>query len=161
MGSGYDPPTGNGYHPPSGNNDTRPAPHVVLNNPAFHGRPAWNWNRGVMWQPAPRYWGGGFWGPFAFGLAAAAIGAALYGTFLDPATNEYVTSYQVAEGSPGATLLENYQLTQTPCGPPNLVVIFGPDENGGDDSVICAYPNNLVGPGEYDVDPSTLTLVSQ
>jgi len=47
-------------------------------------------------------------------------------------------------------------LTQTPCGPPNLVVILGPDN-----SVICAYPNNLVAPGEYSLDPSTLTIVSQ
>jgi hypothetical protein len=36
------------------------------------------------------------------------------------------------------------------------VVIFGPDN-----SVICAAPNDIVGPGEYDLDSSTLTLVSQ
>jgi hypothetical protein len=51
-------------------------------------------------------------------------------------------------------MLANYQLTQTPCGPPNLVVIFGP-------TVICAYPNNLVAPGEYTLDPSSLTIASQ
>jgi hypothetical protein len=42
-----------------------------------------------------------------------------------------------------------------PCGPPDLVVIFGPDN-----SVICAEPNNLVSPGEYQLDPSDLTIVS-
>jgi hypothetical protein len=52
--------------------------------------------------------------------------------------------------------LQNYGLQQTPCGPPDLVVIWGPDN-----SVICAYPNNLVGPGNYGVDPSSLTLISQ
>ncbi len=133
--------------------NNRPPSHVRVDNPRYRGRPAWGWNRGVVWAPAPAYWGGGFWGPFAFG---AAFGAVLYGTFADQATNQVFTSYQVAQGSPGATLLSNYQLTQTPCGPPDLVVIFGPDN-----SVICAYPNDLVGPGEYEIDPSTFTLVSQ
>ena len=110
----------------------------------------------MSWAPAPSYWGGGFWGPFAFGVAAAVLGVAAYGTYLDPTSNVYFPSYQVAPGSPGVTLLENYQLTQTPCGPPGLVVIFGPDN-----SVICAAPNDLVGPGAYDLDPSNLTLVSQ
>jgi hypothetical protein len=110
----------------------------------------------VTWAPATSYWGGGFWGPFAIGVATAVLGVAAFGTYLDPATNAYFPSYQVAPGSPGAILLENYQLTQTPCGPPGLVVIFGPDN-----SVICAVPNGLVGPGEYAIDPSNLTLVSQ
>lgn len=44
----------------------------------------------------------------------------------------------------------------TSCVPPNLVVIWGPD-----DSVICAYPNNLVAPGNYKRDPATLTMVSK
>ncbi|MFY9663523.1 MAG: hypothetical protein WAK19_03635 [Candidatus Cybelea sp.] len=44
----------------------------------------------------------------------------------------------------------------TSCVPPNLVVIWGPD-----DSVICAYPNNLVAPGNYKRDPATLTIVSK
>jgi hypothetical protein len=52
--------------------------------------------------------------------------------------------------------LENYGLEQTECGPPNLVVIWGPDN-----SVICAYPNDLVGPGNYELDPETLTIVSK
>lgn len=98
----------------------------------------------------------GFWGPFALGLAAAAVGAIAYGSFIDPANNEVIPSYQVAPDSAGATLLSNYQLMQTPCGPPNLVAIFGPDN-----TVICAQPNGLVGPGEYDVDSSNLSLVSQ
>lgn len=129
---------------------------TVVTNPARRGQRAWEWNRGVTWAPAPAYWGGGFWGPFAFGAAVAALGAAAFGAFTDPTNGALYPSYQVAPGSPGAALLENYQLTQTPCGPPDLVVIFGPDN-----SVICAAPNSLVGPGEYDLDSATLTLVSQ
>jgi hypothetical protein len=138
-------------------------PPVVANHnrrpivdPRYRGQRQWTWNRGVVWAPAPTYWGGGFWGPFAFGAAAVAIGATLYGSFADPATSQDYASYEVAPGSPGAELLANYQLTQTPCGPPNLVVIFGPDN-----SVICAAPNDQVAPGEYDLDPSTLSLVGQ
>jgi hypothetical protein len=119
-----------------------------IGNPAFHGS-AWGWNRGVAWRPAPTYWGGGFWGALAF-----SSGAALFGE-LSLADQTY-DSYEVYPDSPGATLLDNYQLIQTPCGPPGLVVIWGPDN-----SVICAYPNGTVGPGEYDIDPSTLTLVSE
>jgi hypothetical protein len=144
------PPVAN--RPPVNGNGRR----NVVANPARRGQRAWEWNRGVAWAPAPTYWGGGFWGPFALGAAAAAIGTAGFGSFTDPSTNSLLTSYQVAPGSPGAALLENYQLTQTPCGPPGLVVIFGPDN-----SVICAAPSNLVGPGEYDLDSSNLTLVSQ
>jgi hypothetical protein len=53
-------------------------------------------------------------------------------------------------------LLQNYQLQQVPCGPPDLVVIYGPDN-----SVICAAPNTIVAPGYYNLDPTTLTIVSQ
>jgi hypothetical protein len=114
---------------------TRPAARGrTIGNPRNWTRP-WQWNNGVVWAPAPLYWGGGFWGPFAFGLALG--------------------DYIAEPDTPGYILLENYGLTQTPCGPPNLVVIFGPDG-----SEICAYPNNLVAPGEYSVDPTTLTLVS-
>jgi hypothetical protein len=119
-----------------------------INNPAFRGN-AWGWNHGVAWNPAPAYWGGGFWGALAFTAAAALFGEIAY-------AGQTYTSYQVYPDSPGAQLLANYQLTQTPCGPPNLVVIWGPDN-----SLICAFPNNVVGPGEYDVDPTTLTLVSE
>jgi hypothetical protein len=152
--------------PPNSGNSRPPIAHAppangnrgrtVVVNPVRRGQRAWEWNRGVSWAPAPAYWGGGFWGPFALGVAAAALGADAYGSFADPATNSIFPSYQVTPGSPGAALLENYQLTQTPCGPPGLVVIFGPDN-----SVICAAPNDLVGPGEYDLDSSNLTLVSQ
>jgi hypothetical protein len=127
---------------------------TVVANPRYHAQRPWDWNHGVTWAPAGRYWGGGFWGSFALGAAAVALGAAAFGA-LDYDNNQY-TSYQVAPDSPGATLLENYGLTQTPCGPPDLVVIFGPDN-----SVICADPNATVGPGQYDLDPSTLTIVSQ
>jgi hypothetical protein len=126
----------------------QPENHRVVGNPRYHGN-AWGWNRGVVWNPAPRYWGGGFWGPFALGVvAAAAFGSIYYG-------DETFDSYQAEPDTPGADLLESYQLTQVPCGPPDIVVIFGPD-----DSVICAQPNDLVAPGEYQIDPSTLTIVS-
>jgi hypothetical protein len=122
----------------------------VVVNPVYRGGPAWGWNHGVAWYPAPAYWGGGFWGAMAIGVTSAAV----YGAIM--ANNVRYASYQIQPNSPGATLLNNYQLTQTPCGPPNLVVIFGPNN-----SVICAYPNNIVSPGNYNLDPSTLTLTSQ
>lgn len=135
------------YRPPN----YRPTrPPVVIVNPIYHGRPAWGWNRGYAWYPAPAYWGGGFWGT----LAIAATSAAVFGYIYGSSGDQYV-SYQVQPNSPGAQLLQAYQLTQTPCGPPNLVVIYGPDN-----SVICAYPNNLVSAGTYNVDPSTLTISS-
>jgi hypothetical protein len=135
------------------NNPSRQMPSNVgarrrIGNPSFHGN-AWGWNRGVAWNPAPTYWGGGFWGALAFSADAA-----LFGELLD--SGQTYDSYAVYPDSPGATLLANYQLTQTPCGPPDLVVIWGPDS-----SLICAIPNGTVGPGEYDIDPSTLTLVSE
>jgi hypothetical protein len=126
----------------------QPQNHRVINNPRYNGG-SWGWNRGVVWNPAPRYWGGGFWGPFALGVIAAAAYGSIY---YDDGT---IDSYQVEPDTPGAELLESYQLTQVPCGPPDIVVIFGPD-----DSVICAQPNDLVAPGEYQLDPSTLTIVS-
>ena len=89
-----------------------------------------------MWVGYDGYWGNGFWGPLAYGLSAA--------------------SCVVATGSPGASLLQAYDLRQTPCGPPDLVEIYGPDG-----SEICAYPNALVAPGAYSVDPDTLTLYSE
>ncbi len=140
-----------GFNLPHDVQPSRPGGHpTVQRMPSYQARPPargrpignphgwshpWQWNGGIAWAPAPLYWGGGFWGPFAFGLALGA--------------------YIVQPETPGYTLLENYGLTQTPCGPPNLVVIYGPDG-----SEICAYPNNLVAPGEYEVDPTTLTLVS-
>jgi hypothetical protein len=104
---------------------------------------AWNWNRGNVWYGRPNYWGGGFWGAFSLGLA-----------FND---NNYNATpyYAVQQSSPGAQLLQQYGLTQTTCDQANLVDITGPD--GGE---ICAYPNNMVSPGQYSVDPSTLSLVS-
>jgi hypothetical protein len=102
----------------------------------------WYWNRGIAWGPSPAYWGGGFWGAFGINLA-----------FNQPAPANYY--YQVAPSSPGSQLLANYGLTQTDCNQPNLVDISGPDG-----SEICAYPNNQVGPGQYNVDPSTLSLIS-
>lgn len=123
---------------------------TYVTNPVYGAYPAWGWNAGVVWWPAPYYWGGGFWGPFAIGAATAAI----YGSFV--ANNVTYTSYEVQPSSPGAKLLASYSLTQTQCGPPNLVVIYGPNN-----SVICAFPNNLVAAGTYGVNEQTLTIVSQ
>ena len=122
---------------------------VVRNPHHWHG---WGWNHGVPWYPSPIYWGGGFWGPFAIGSLAA---AALFGSIVDYQNQMIYPSYEVLPDSPGAQLLQNYGLQQTQCGPPNLVVIWGPDN-----SVICAFPNDLVAPGNYEMDPSTLTIVS-
>lgn len=119
-------------------------------NPVYHGA-AWGWNGGYAWYAAPYYWGGGFWGAFAIGAASAAV----YGSIV-AANNVTYNSYQVTSESPGAKLLESYHLTQTQCGPPNLVVIYGPNN-----SVICAYPNNLVSAGNYSVNPQTLTITSE
>lgn len=121
---------------------------AVVANPVYHG--AYGWNGGVAWYPAPTYWGGGFWGAMAIGATSAAV----YGAIV--ANNQSVTSYQVQPESPGAKLLASYQLSQTPCGPPGLVVVYGPNN-----SVICAFPNGLVSAGNYSVDSSTLTIVSQ
>lgn len=128
----------------------------------FHGPPVanphhwtgpWTWNHGIAWQPVVSYWGGGFWGPFALG---SLVGTLLFGSIDDLQTEVVYPSYEVEPDSPGAELLQNYGLQQTPCGPPNLVVIWGPDN-----SVICAFPNDAVGPGNYELDPSTLTLISE
>lgn len=122
---------------------------ATVANPYYHG--VWGWNGGVAWYPAPYYWGGGFWGAFAVGVTSAAV----YGSIV-AANNVTYTSYQVETQSPGAKLLSSYNLTQTQCGPPNLVVIYGPNN-----SVICAYPNNLVSAGNYSVNSQTLTIVSE
>ncbi len=122
---------------------------VIINPHRWHG---WGWNNGVAWNAAPIYWGGGFWGPFALsGLS----GYTPYGWFLDTQNQYYYPSYQILQTSPGEQLLLNYSLQQTECGQPNLVVIWGPQN-----SVICAYPNNLVAAGNYQVNPTDLTLVS-
>jgi hypothetical protein len=123
----------------------------TVTNPVYHGYAAWGWNGGYAWYAAPSYWGGGFWGAFAIGATSAAV----YGSIV-AANNATYNSYQVASESPGAKLLESYHLTQTQCGPPNLVVVYGPNN-----SVICAYPNNVVSAGNYSVNPQTLTITSE
>ncbi|MGC9992234.1 MAG: hypothetical protein ABSD52_07565 [Candidatus Cybelea sp.] len=121
----------------------------VVNNPRRWG--GWGWNHHVIWYPVPYYWGGGFWGPWVTGVT----GAPLFGSIVDYNDYQIFPSYQAGPSSPGAQLLVDYGLTQTECGPPNLVVIWGPNN-----SVICAYPNDLVSPGNYELDPATLTLQS-
>jgi hypothetical protein len=88
------------------------------------------------WEPRVGFWGGGFWGSLSIGLAPSA--------------------YIVQNDSPGYDLLAQYNLQQTDCEQPNLVQIQGPDG-----SEVCAYPNDQVGPGAYQVDPSTMTLISE
>jgi hypothetical protein len=122
---------------------------TVVVNPIYRG-PAWGWNNGAVWTPYPSYWGGGFWGAFAVGATTAAVmGSIAY-------QNQTYTSYQVQQSSPGATLLSNYGLQQVQCGPPGLVVIYGPN-NG----IICANPNGRVAAGNYAVNENNLTLQSQ
>ncbi len=110
----------------------------------------WAWNRYAIWYPVASYWGGGFWGRWSMLNPPAP-----YGAVAGYDDSQLFTSYDVAPQSPGAQLLSDYGLTQAQCGPPNLVVIWGPDN-----SVICAYPNGLVGAGNYELDPATLTLRS-
>ncbi len=120
-------------------------PHPpVHNNQNSNGQPAnnsnedsseWDWDYGAAWVGSTSYWGDGFWGPLVAGLSASA--------------------YIVGPGSPGAQLLQSYGLTQTPCGPPNLVEILGPGA-----SEICAIPTDHVPPGVYHVDTQSLTLIS-
>ncbi len=121
---------------------------IVPNPHNWHG---WGWNHYVIWYPVPYYWGGGFWGPWVWG----APGVVFFGSIIDYDDQQIYPSYEIGPSSPGAQLLADYQLTQTQCGPPNLVVIWGPNN-----SVICAYPNNLVAPGNYELDPETLTIQS-
>jgi hypothetical protein len=122
---------------------------VIANPHHFNG--TWGWNHGVAWRPAPTYWGGGFWGPWALGALA---GAVLFGAIVDDSAQIEYPSYQVEPDSPGAQALQSYGLQQTECGPPNLVVIWGPDN-----SVVCAVPNDPVAPGDYELDPSSLNLI--
>ncbi|MFZ0030390.1 MAG: hypothetical protein WAK84_00775 [Candidatus Cybelea sp.] len=124
---------------------------ATVTNPVYHGYAAWGWNGGYAWYPAPYYWGGGFWGAFAIGATSAAV----YGSIV-AANDATYTSYQIQPESPGAKLLTSYRLTQTQCGPPNLVVIYGPNN-----SVICAYPNDIVSAGNYSLNSQTLTIVSE
>jgi hypothetical protein len=149
-GNGSGNGNGNNISVGSGNNVNVNRSVNVVSNPVYGGS-AWGWNHGVAWAPAYGYYGGGFWGAFAIGVTSAAV----FGAIVNSTTHQTITSYQVQPGSPGATLLSNYQLTQTQCGPSNLVVIYGPN-----DSVICAFPNSLVAAGNYNLDSSNLSLTS-
>jgi hypothetical protein len=123
--------------------------HPIENRRGRRGN--WAWNHGSRWHAANGYWGGGFWGDFAL---ASIGGFALYGSIDDSQSGYEYDSYRVDADTPGAELLNDYQLEQAQCGPPDLVDIWGPDG-----SVICAIPNDEVAPGDYEVDPETFTLV--
>ena len=136
---GYYPPPGGGYYPP-------------VYPPGYPpGYPGYGWNYGYPWYPAPYYYGGGFWGPWAFGVTTAVV----LGEVTDE-EGETVQSYEVAPDTPGAQLLKAYGLTQAQCGPQGLVVIWGPEN-----SVICAHPNATVAAGTYGLDTSNLTISPQ
>ena len=104
----------------------------------------------MAWYPAPYYWGGGFWGAWTIGLTSAAV----YGSVVDEEDDVTYNSYEVQQGTPGATFLTTYQLVQVKCGPAGLVVVYGPEN-----SVICASPNNFVGEGSYRLDTVTMSLI--
>jgi hypothetical protein len=99
-----------------------------------HRYDAWGWHHGEPWLPDQGYWGGGFWGPVALGVA---FGAAV----------------TIAVDSPGYLVFQNYNLVAVPCGPAGQVELYGP---GG--SVVCATPSALVPAGNYEIDPSTLEI---
>jgi len=145
LSDGVRPPTSGGRPPatPAGGWHSHP-PGFVVANPRYHGGP-WGWNGGNQWVGYSNYWGDGFWGPFALGSLAGEYVA-------NDQTQPY---YQVAASTPGAQLLANYGLVQTPCGSADLVVLYGPD-NG----TICAYPNSNVAPGDYTIDESSLTITA-
>jgi hypothetical protein len=148
LSGGVRPPTSGGRPPaapPGGWPHAHPSGFVVA-NPRYRGG-AWGWNAGAPWIGYSNYWGDGFWGPFALG--------SLSDQYADNGQSEPLPYYQVAASTPGAQLLANYDLTQTPCGSSDLVVLYGPD--GG---TICAYPNAAVGPGNYTIDESSLSITA-
>jgi hypothetical protein len=123
-----------------------------VRNPHWpYGGGRWGWNHGVPWYSSGLYWGGGFWGPFGLADLSAYV---LFGSIEDAQDEQFYQSYQAGPDSPGADLLQDYGLQQTQCGPANLVNIWGPGT-----SVICALPNGNIGPGNYQVDPSTFQLI--
>jgi hypothetical protein len=123
--------------------------NTIVNNPVYGGGGAYGWNGGMMWAPAYGYYGGGFWGAMAIGVTSAAV----FGAIVDEEGDTY-NSYTVQEGTPGATFLSTYNLTQVKCGPPGLVVVYGPEN-----SVVCATPNEYVGEGQFRLDTVTLDLI--
>jgi hypothetical protein len=102
----------------------------------LHHYDAWGWHHGDPWVEDHAYWGGGFWGPVAVGVA---FGAAV----------------TIAVDSPGYLVFQNYSLVAVPCGPAGEVELYGP---GG--SVVCATPTVLVPAGNYQIDPSTLEIAA-
>jgi hypothetical protein len=82
---------------------------AAVSNPMYRGYPAWGWNAGVAWYPAPIYYGGAFWGAYAAGAATAiAFGS------IAAANNATITSYQVAPQSPGCEALDELQAYSDP-----------------------------------------------
>jgi hypothetical protein len=124
---------------------------VVANPQAARG--SWWWNHYLVWHPSPAFWGGGFWGE----LALADLGLApRMGSVVDDQQHPLATTFGVERASPGAQLLQDYGLQQAVCGPPDLAIIWGP-QNG----VVCANPTATIVAGDSLVDPAAFTLVPQ
>ncbi len=126
-----------GYFAPGHDPYVHPGYYGRFDHPIYGYRryDAWAWNHGAAWAPVGTYWGGGFWGPVALGVP---FGVAI----------------TIGVDSPGYLVFQNYGLVQAPCvAGAGLVFIYGP--NG---SVICATPDAMVAPGNYNIDPATLQL---
>jgi len=116
-------------------NNSRPISRGPIRGSHQYG--AWGWNHSRPWSPNGRYFGGGFWGPFALGIV---LGSA----------------FVIGFNSPGYYLFQNYGLQYAPCDSDGLVYLIGPNN-----SMVCAYPTANIPPGYYNIDPSTLTISPQ
>ena len=128
---------------------------TVVNNPVYYGGGAYGWNHGVAWAPAYGYYGGGFWGAMAIGVTSAAV-SPRYTARSFRQTIRRTRRIKFSRAVPDPRCSRTISCSKSQCGPPGLVVIYGPDN-----SVICANPNNLVAAGNYDLNTETLSLTNQ
>ena len=125
--------------------------NIVVNPRVNYG--GWGWNGGRRWYPSYSYWGGGFWGGFAVGAFTTAV----TGAIINSSSSSDTTYVVIEKDSPGYSLFDSYGLTQIDCNSSgDIVFIYGPQ-----DTLMCAYPNEYVVAGYYDVDPEDLTLVAR
>jgi hypothetical protein len=112
----------------------------------------WWWNDGRRWHSDDNYWGGGFWGNFLASMVTLGLTSAIINADNSNDAPNYVV---IKENSPGYYLFNNYGLTQVECDTSeDLVFIYGPQN-----SLICAFPNDNVPAGNYDVNQEGLLLV--
>lgn len=112
----------------------------------------WWWNDGRRWHSDDNYWGGGFWGNFLASMVTLGLTSAIINADNSNDAPNYVV---IKENSPGYYLFNNYGLTQVQCDTSeDLVFIYGPQN-----SLICAFPNENVPAGSYDVNQEGLLLV--